>query len=184
MSRLTDSVDEAQETDRSLCGRSISLPFFAGAFAGLPGCFALQYLSALVDELFSQCCCGWHGQHVEGAFGQLGEGDGVGGAEFALPLGVAPCAPALGGDPVNAGHVGCGEEAFALQQLSVTLRSGAVGDDTVRALPSRLSRQNILPPIALSPTQKTRFAPHCIVSTTCGSLRRKARAVSASMLRQ
>ena len=45
---------------------------------------------------------------------------------------------------------------------------------------SRLSITNILPPIALSPTQKTR-PPHCAVSTTWGSPSRNSRARSAFM---
>jgi hypothetical protein len=35
--------------------------------------------------------------------------------------------------------------------------------------------------MALSPTQKTRLLPHWRVSTTCGRVRRKARADSAFM---
>ena len=48
---------------------------------------------------------------------------------------------------------------------------------------SRFSTANILPPIALSPTQKTTLLPHCNVSSTCGRRSRKARALSLSMPR-
>lgn len=53
----------------------------------------------------------------------------MGGAEFGLPLGIAEGAPALGGYPVDAGHVGSGKEAFALDELREALGAGGVGDD-------------------------------------------------------
>jgi hypothetical protein len=61
--------------------------------------------------------------------GELGEGEGVGCAEFVLPLGAAEDAPSLGGDPVDAGHVGGGEDAFGFEELGVALGAGGVGDD-------------------------------------------------------
>jgi hypothetical protein len=88
-------------------------------------------LPALADKL----CAGGGGdcQHVADTLRQLGEGDRVGGAEFALPLGVAPLGPALGRDPVDARHVRRGNKTFALQQFCIALRAGAVGDDAVLA---------------------------------------------------
>ncbi len=52
---------------------------------------------------------------------------------------------------------------------------------TARPSPSRFTTANIFPPMALSPTQKRRLAPHCMVSDTWGRVRRKARRRSASM---
>src|SRR6201996_6487682 len=46
---------------------------------------------------------------------------------------------------------------------------------------SRFSSANILPPIALLPTQKTRLLPHCSVSSTKGRPSRKVRVLSLSM---
>src|SRR6201996_8365661 len=46
---------------------------------------------------------------------------------------------------------------------------------------SSFSSANILPPIALLPTQKTRLLPHCSVSSTKGRPSRKARVLSLSM---
>src|SRR6201996_7381654 len=46
---------------------------------------------------------------------------------------------------------------------------------------SSFSSANILPPIALLPTQKTRLLPHCSVSSTKGRPSRKVRVLSLSM---
>src|ERR1700761_3904236 len=57
----------------------------------------------------------------------------------------------------------------------------AAKDNTPLLSASRFISANILPPIALSPTQKTRLLPHCSVSSTWGRRSRKARALSLSM---
>jgi hypothetical protein len=77
---------------------------------------------------------GGEGEDVACPLGEFGEGEGVGGAEFGLPGGVAVGRPALGGDPVDAGHVGRGLEAVELQQLVVALRAGGVADDALGVL--------------------------------------------------
>ena len=62
---------------------------------------------------------------------QLGEGEGVGGGEFALPLGGGEDVPALGGDPVDAGHVGCGDEAFDFEEFGVAGGAGGIHHEGV-----------------------------------------------------
>jgi len=58
-----------------------------------------------------------------------GEGELMGEAELLLPLGGAKDAPAFDRDPEDAGHVGCGEDAFGFEEFGVALGPGGVGDD-------------------------------------------------------
>lgn len=51
------------------------------------------------------------------------------GFELRLPFGGAEDAPPLDGDPVGPGEIGCGDDAFALEQLGVTFATGTVGED-------------------------------------------------------
>ncbi len=50
-------------------------------------------------------------------------------AEVLFPLRLAEDVPALGGDPVDAGEVGGGEEAFGFEELVEALGAGGEGDD-------------------------------------------------------
>ena len=49
--------------------------------------------------------------------------------ELLLPLRGAEDVPSLDCDPVDAGHVGCGEDAFDFEEFGVALGPGGVGDD-------------------------------------------------------
>ena len=82
---------------------------------------------ALLDELTLHDR--GHGEDGLGAGRELGEGDGVCGAELFVPLQVAEDMPVFDGDPVDAGHVGGGEDAFAFEEFVVALPSGRVRDD-------------------------------------------------------
>lgn len=46
-----------------------------------------------------------------------------------LPIGGSEGVPAFGCDPVDAGHVGCGDEAFDLEEVGVEIGTGGEGDD-------------------------------------------------------
>lgn len=49
--------------------------------------------------------------------------------ELLLPLGGAEDVPSLDRDPVDAGYVGRGEDAFDFEELGVALGTGGVGED-------------------------------------------------------
>jgi hypothetical protein len=70
----------------------------------------------------------WQGEGGAGTRWEFVEGDGVGRAEFLFPLGEAEDAPALDGDPVDAGHVGGGDDAFDFEEFGVAFWTGGVGD--------------------------------------------------------
>jgi hypothetical protein len=96
----------------------------------LPGGLAGgEELSAFGDEALA--LGGGQDEGGEGAGWELGEGELVGGAELGLPLGWAEDGPVAGGDPVDAGHVGCGVEAVEFDELGETLGAGGVGEDAV-----------------------------------------------------
>jgi hypothetical protein len=52
----------------------------------------------------------------------------MGSAEFVFPLGEAKDVPAFDGNPVDAGHVGGGDDAFDFEEFGVALGAGGVGD--------------------------------------------------------
>lgn len=72
---------------------------------------------------------GGEGEGGAGAGWEFGEDEGVGGAEFGLPLGVAEDLPVLGGDPVGAGEVRGGVEPFAFEEVGEAGGAGGEGDD-------------------------------------------------------
>jgi hypothetical protein len=71
---------------------------------------------------------------------KFGEGDVVGCPEFALPLRGGEDIPTAGGDPVDAGHVWRGDEAFDFEELRVTGGAGSVGDDELWVVGLRVFR--------------------------------------------
>jgi hypothetical protein len=72
---------------------------------------------------------GGHGEDGAGSGRELVEGEGVGGGELLLPFRGAEDGPAFGGDPVDAGHVGGGDDAFDFEEFGVALGARGVGDD-------------------------------------------------------
>lgn len=72
---------------------------------------------------------GWQGQGGEDLVGELGEGKVVGGVEFAVPFGGGEDVPAAGGDPVDASHVGSGDEAFDFEEVGVAGGAGGVREN-------------------------------------------------------
>jgi len=50
----------------------------------------------------------------------------MGRTQLLFPLSVAPHAPLLRGNPVNASHIGRRDQAFALQKLGIPLRPGRI----------------------------------------------------------
>jgi hypothetical protein len=92
---------------------------FRGGFGG-EKFFSLGYEAVLLG--------GWQGESGARFGREFVEGKGVGCVEFALPLGEAEDVPALDGDPVDACHVGGGDDAFDFEKLGVALGAGGVGD--------------------------------------------------------
>ena len=72
---------------------------------------------------------GWHGQDGTNLRGEFVEGEGVGGAEFGLPLGGAEDVPSLDGYPEEAGDVGGGEDAIGFEEFVEAFGTGGVGED-------------------------------------------------------
>jgi hypothetical protein len=107
-----------------LCGWGFRRRSFGG---GLCGGFCGEDFSAIGDE--ASLLGGGEGEEVAGLLGHLGEGEGVGGGELLFPLGVAEDAPVFDGDPVDAGEVWSGADAFGLEEFGVALRAGGVGDE-------------------------------------------------------
>jgi len=98
-----------------------------GALSGSFLCFGGEQLAALGDEgLLLRRGQGEGGKDFRR---ELGEGEVVGGTELAVPLGCGEGVPVEGGDPVDAGEVGCGNKAFALEEVIVAGRSDGVGDE-------------------------------------------------------
>jgi hypothetical protein len=99
----------------------------------LPGGLAGgEELSAFGDEALA--LGGGQDEGGEGAGWEPGEGELVGGAELGLPVGWAEDGPVAGGDPVDAGRVGCGVEAVEFDELGEALGAGGVGEDAVGEL--------------------------------------------------
>jgi len=89
--------------------------------------FGGEKFSAVGDEAF--LLGGGHGEDCAGSGREFVEGEDVGGLEFPLPFGGAEDVPAFDGDPVDAGHVGGGDNPFDFEEFGVTLWTGGVGDD-------------------------------------------------------
>jgi hypothetical protein len=102
--------------------RALKSGSFGGGFRG-------EKFFSVGDEAFLPG--GGQGEDGSGSGRELVEGEGVGGAELLLPFGGAEDAPAFGGDPVDAGHVGSGDDAFDFEEFGVALGAGGVGDDRV-----------------------------------------------------
>jgi hypothetical protein len=135
-------------------------------------CFGGEEFFAFGDE--ASLLGGGQGEGGAGLWREFCEGEVVGGSELLLPVGWAEDAPALDGYPEDASDVGGGEDAFGFEELVEALGAGG------ELFCSSLIQANILPPMALSPTQKT-SPPNCSVSTAWGRVRRKARMRSTSM---
>jgi hypothetical protein len=71
---------------------------------------------------------GGHGQGVFCAFGKLLIGEGGGGAEEIFQFGFAENVPMFEGDPVGAGEVGSGDDAFDFEKLVEAFRIGGEGE--------------------------------------------------------
>ena len=71
------------------------------------------------------------GEGGEEFFGEFGEGEGVGGVELVAPVCGGEDFPVKGSDPVGAGEVGCGDEAFELEQFGVAGGAGSVHHECV-----------------------------------------------------
>ena len=71
----------------------------------------------------------WEVEDSAGFSGEFGDRELVGVAEVLFPLRVAEGVPAAGGDPVDAGHVGGGDEAVLLQEFVEEIRPGSEGDE-------------------------------------------------------
>jgi hypothetical protein len=93
---------------------------------GFGGGFGGEEFFAVGDEAFLPG--GGHGEDGVGSWRELVEGEGVGGTEFLLPLGGAEDVPAFDGDPVDACHVGSGDDGLDFEEFGVTLGAGGVGD--------------------------------------------------------
>ena len=100
--------------------RALKSRSFGGVFRG-------EKFFAVGDEAFLPG--GGQGEDGSGSGRELVEGEGVGGAELLLPFGGAEDVPAFGGDPVDAGHIGSGDDAFDFEEFGVALGAGGVGDD-------------------------------------------------------
>src|ERR1700730_17418692 len=87
----------------------------SGLFCGFGG----EEFSAVGDEAL--LLGGRQGEDGTGSGWEFVEGKGVGGGELPLPLEGAEDAPAFYGDPVDAGHVGGGNNAFYFKKFGVTL---------------------------------------------------------------
>ncbi len=61
--------------------------------------------------------------------GSLAKGDLVGMVKVRFPFGGAEDVPALGRHPVDAGHVGGGDDAIDLEQIGVEFGTGGERDD-------------------------------------------------------
>jgi len=94
---------------------------------GFGGGFGGEKFSTVDDEAF--LLGGRHREDGADASRELVEGEEVGGVEFLLPFGGAEDVPAFDSDPIDAGHVRSGDDAFDLEEFGVTLRAGSVGDD-------------------------------------------------------
>jgi hypothetical protein len=71
------------------------------------------------------------GEGGEDFLGKLAEGDVVGGAELALPFGGGEDVPVFDGNPMDAGHVGCGEDAFEFEEFGIAGGAGGVHHEGV-----------------------------------------------------
>ena len=106
-------------------GSSVGLLLLCGFAGG-------KELPAVGDEAFLFGL--WQGEDSLGPGGKFGEGESVRGFESLLPFVIAQNVPALSGNPVNAGEVRGGDDAFLLAEISEALRTGGKGGDV------RLSR--------------------------------------------
>jgi hypothetical protein len=84
---------------------------------------------SLCDEWGTRELGGWLFEEFAGFGWEFGEDYGVGGGEFAAPLGGGEDVVVEGGDPVGAGEVGCGDEAFLLDEFGEVVGVGGVGED-------------------------------------------------------
>lgn len=93
-----------------------------------PGSFLICELLFAGGDEFAALGCG-EGQHVSGAFGESGFDEGAGIAEEGFELGCGEGVPLLDGDPVGAGEIWSGEDAFDFQKLGEALGAGGEGED-------------------------------------------------------
>jgi hypothetical protein len=81
---------------------------------------------AVGDEAF--LLGGRQGDGGAGFWREFVEGDDVGCVQLSLPLRETEDVPALDGDPVDAGHVRCGDDALNFEEFEVAFGACGVGD--------------------------------------------------------